>query len=89
MIDLSKCIKGDVLICKTGAILEYISPTDKKEPEGFYDHKIKYLFVPGYNSKFGDGTRTNDGFVFKKNRQEGDHDVVAVFSKKDLKKLIK
>lgn len=80
MIDLSKCKKGDTLVSTHGAILEYISPT----PWGEYtylDHVVRYVqdkdgkeFPPNTY-----GTRTNDGFVFAKNRKpEVDHDIKEI-----------
>ena len=82
MVDLSTCKKGDMLISSHGAILEYISPT----PWGSYkylDHVVKYP-----SDEFGDenyGTRTNDGFVYAKNRKpEIDHDIVEIVRKSPI-----
>lgn len=90
MIDLNKCKKGDILISKHGAILEYISPTDQDKPENYFDHKVKYLIVDGKYSdyKHGEGTRTNDGFVFKKNRLESDHDIISIIPKNEFFKIL-
>jgi hypothetical protein len=89
MVDLSQCKYGDILLCKTGAIIKYIRPTSKDEINNYYDHVIEYLFIPNENkvvdSNHNDGTRTNDGFVFRKNRLETDHDVVAII---ELEKLL-
>ena len=92
MVDLSQCKYGDILLCKTGAILKYIRPTDKNKTESYYDHIIEYLFIPNenkvVNSNYNDGTRTNDGFVFRKNRMETDHDVVVIIDKEELLKIL-
>lgn len=88
-VNLKECEEGDILICKTGAILEYISPTEEGH---YYDHKIKYLFVPNseYDAKnLGDGTRIDDGHVYRKNRLDGDHDVVAVIPRSKFNKIFK
>lgn len=86
-IDLNKCNKGDILLCRTGAILEYISPTKE---ENYYDHKIKYLFIPNYEydaKNLGEGTRTNDGYVFRNKRLDTDHDIVAIIPKLLFKRI--
>ena len=67
-IDLSKCSEGDTLISKHGLELTYLRP----EPEGsYYDHRVKY-------KDGSEGTRTNDGYVFRRNRLPEDHDIVEV-----------
>jgi len=75
-IDLSTCEKGDILISSRGLELEYISKTPWKE-HSYLDHVVKYP-----KDEFGDdnyGTRTNDGYVFAKNRHpETDHDIVKI-----------
>lgn len=84
-IDLSTCEKGDILISSRGAKLEYISPT----PWGNYtylDHVVRYIHDE-YGQPYGEdnyGTRTNDGFVFAKNRiPEFDHDIVKIIRNKN------
>ncbi len=79
-VDLSKCKKGDILISRHGAKLEYIAPTPWKH-HFYLDHVVRY--IEDVNGKsFGDenyGTRTNDGFTFAINRKpETDHDIVAI-----------
>ena len=78
-IDLNTCEKGDILISSQGARLEYISKTPWKH-YNYLDHVVKYL-----DKEFGKnsyGTRTNDGFVFAKNRiAETDHDIVEIIKK--------
>ena len=87
-IDLSICEKGDILISKHGAILKYISPLPK---EDYYDHEIEYLYMPEFplKTKLGNGTRTNEGFVFKNNRKEEDHDIVSIIKKDRFKSIFK
>lgn len=74
MIDLNTCVKGQKLKSKHGLILTYIG----KLPEGhYYDHEVEYPSIPPYGSN-SKGTRTNDGFVFRKNRAPEDHDIVEI-----------
>ena len=79
-IDLSKCKRGDTLIGRHGAILEYIAPT----PYGnltYLDHVVRYIKDKDGNryKKDNFGTRTNDGYVFLKNRiEETDEDIVKI-----------
>lgn len=68
IIDLSKCKPGQKLISKHGMILEYVGPIEKGH---YYDHYVKY---PDKSI----GTRTNDGFVYRKNRSQVDHDIVEI-----------
>ncbi len=79
MIDLSTCKKGDILISSHGLKLEYVSKTPWKH-YSYLDHVVKYP-----SDEFGDenyGTRTNDGFVFSKNRKsETDHDIIEIIRK--------
>ena len=83
-IDLSTCNKGDILISSHGAKLEYISTTPWSH-YSYLDHVVRYIEDADGNSMGNDnyGTRTNDGFVFAKNRQqETDHDIVEIIRKK-------
>ena len=67
-VDLRSCRLGDVLISKHGLMMTYLRP----EPEGsFYDHRIKY-------PDGSEGTRTHEGYVFRKNRLPEDHDIVRI-----------
>ena len=79
-IDLNTCKRGDILIGSHGLKLEYISKTPWKH-NTYLDHVVKY---PS-SDEYGDnnyGTRTNDGFVFAKNRKpEIDHDIVEIIHK--------
>lgn len=77
-VDLRTCKSGDILLSALGGILEYVRPTDTHE---YLDHYVKYLHLPdssvSMNNNFG--TRTHDGFVFKKKRiPETDHDIVKI-----------
>lgn len=78
-IDLSTCKRGDVLISSHGLQLEYICKTPWMGYK-YLDHVVKYP-----PNEFGDenyGTRTNDGFVFAKNRKpEIDHDIIEIIRK--------
>jgi len=85
-INLNNCKKGDILISKHGAILSYVKPLDSELK--YYDHEVKYLYVDGHTS-LGNGTRNSDGTVFKHNRLETDHDIVAIIPSEIFKKLIK
>ena len=79
-IDLSTCSQGDILITSQGSVLEYISPTPWKH-YNYLDHVVKYVYDGKGNSMGSEnyGTRTNDGFVFLKNRiPETDHDIVKI-----------
>lgn len=76
-VDLRKCKNGDILISALGAKLKYVGPL---EDGHYYDHKVQFIELPD-GSKPNDsfGTRTHDGYVFRKNRiPEIDHDIVEV-----------
>jgi hypothetical protein len=85
-VDLRNCEQGDILISKHGAILEYLEPLPK---ENYYDHSVKYLWLDGElnEGQFGNGTRTDEGFVFRNNRLDTDHAIIAVIPAKIFKKL--
>lgn len=79
-IDLSKCKKGDILISSQGSKLEYICPTPWKHFT-YLDHVVRYIEDRDGNSMGEEsyGTRTNDGFIFAKNRMpETDHDIIEI-----------
>ena len=83
-IDLRKCKKGDLLKSSQGAILKYISPTPYKQYK-YLDHVVQYIKDKDGKSfgKDNYGTRTNDGYVFAKNRKpETDHDIVEISEQK-------
>lgn len=85
-VDLRNCKKGDILISKHGAILEYLAPLPE---EHYYDHSVKYLWLDGVlnEGQLGNGTRNDDGSVFKSKRLDTDHDIVAVIPAKIFKKI--
>lgn len=75
-VDLRTCKKGDILISALGAKLKYLKPT--KNDNDNYDHLVEYL-----DSDSGNGTRTHDGYVFRKNRiPKTDHDIVEIIHQK-------
>ena len=76
-VDLRTCEKDDILISALGTSLKYIRPS---EETGYYDHEVEYI---DGEFKGSSGTRTHDGYVFRKNRiPETDHDIVAIIKKK-------
>ena len=102
MIDLSKCKSGDILICKHGVIKEYVRPTTEEDiPANFYDHYVKYLYIPfksilsiehkddidGFVQS--EGTVCNDGFVFRISRLESDSDVIKVVDREVFKRYLR
>ena len=88
MIDLSKCKKGDILICKHGVIKEYVSPI----VNGHSDHNVRTIYVPEDSDNpfiIMEGTMWNDGFVFRKTRMEGDWDVLRVVDREVFKRYLR
>jgi len=82
-VDLSTCEPGDTLISSLGTILEDVAPTPWKQYM-YMDHVVRYVKRPNGDDYNEDnyGTRTNDGFVFAKNRiSETDHDIVKIIKK--------
>lgn len=69
-IDLRSCKEGDLLITKHGTKLKYLRPTTEGS---YYDHEVEYL-----QKGLGNGTRTHEGFVFRKNRRSDDEDIVEI-----------
>ena len=67
-IDLRNCKPGDKLVSSLGEILTYIKPLPNSD---YMDHEIRY-------ANGSPGTRTHDGFVFKKNRKDTDHNIVKI-----------
>lgn len=67
MVDLRTCKPGDKLISKHGLELIYVGPL----PGIYMDHEVKYP-----DGTFG--TRTHDGFVFRKQRSDLTHDIVKI-----------
>ena len=80
MIDLSICVRGDRLLSSQGTILEYICPTPW-EHYVYLDHVVRYIADKDGNVYPEEcyGTRTNDGFVYKKKRRhESDDDIFII-----------
>ncbi|MDX1365801.1 MAG: hypothetical protein R3243_16470 [Arenibacter latericius] len=69
-VDLRKCEKGDVLISIHGTVLIYVKPL---EESNYYDHEVEYA-----EEGLGNGSRTHDGYVFRKNRWDSDHDIALI-----------
>lgn len=79
-VDLRTCKEGDILISALGGLLKYIRPTTETE---YLDHYVQHL-----DKYLGDGTRTDDGYVFKFNRKpETDHDIIAIIPKEYNKRF--
>ncbi len=87
-VDLRTCKQGDILLSQHGAILRYLEPLKE---EDYYDHRVEYLYFGGEinTGQFGTGTRCDDGFVFRKNRLESDHNIVQIIPLGDWKKIKK
>jgi len=70
MVDLNTCRKGDKLVSVHGLVLTYIKKLSK---ESYYDHLVQY-------PNGSEGSRMNDGFVYKNldRRLETDHDIVEI-----------
>ena len=67
-VDLRICEPGDTLISVHGMKLEYV----RKLPEEYYmDHEIKY-------PDGSHGSRSDDGYAYRKMRLETDHDIVEI-----------
>lgn len=83
-VDLRQCEEGDILISALGATLRYVG-LSKRSTKKDYPHEVEYLYSPyGKFRGLGNGDRTDDGYVFRKNRiPETDHDIVMVIKKKD------
>lgn len=67
MVDLRTCKPGDKLRSKHGVILTYVDYW----PDDHFPHEVAY---PDGSW----GSRTDDGFVFHKNRLPEDHDIVEI-----------
>jgi hypothetical protein len=74
-VDLRTCKKGDILISALGAKLKYVKPLSE---EDYMDHEVEYI-----DPMKGNGSRTHDGYVFRKKRiPETDHDIVDIIMSK-------
>ena len=82
-IDLHTCEEGDILISSHGHKLIYVRKTKEFE---YLDYIVKY-YEKDDGTKYSlncMGSRTNDGYVFKKNRMpEIDHDIVKIIKKNE------
>jgi hypothetical protein len=67
LVDLRKCKPGDKLLSVNGMVLTYIGRLENQ----YMDHMIQYP-----NGSYG--SRTHDGFVFRKNHQPEDHDIIMI-----------
>lgn len=67
-VDLSICKAGDKLLTKHGTILTYVGALPE---DNYYDHLITY-------PNGSEGTRTNDGFVYRNIRKPEDEDIVEI-----------
>ena len=75
MIDLRNCKPGDKLLSKHGLMLTYVGTLPEDD---YMDHEVEYPNISPYFG--GMGSRTHDGFVFRKAREESDHDIVEIIS---------
>jgi hypothetical protein len=67
-VDLRTCEPGDLLVSRHGEYLTYVEPL---RDENYMDHMVMY-------SNGAYGSRTHDGYVYRKKRKESDHDIVAI-----------
>lgn len=67
-VDLRSCNPGDRLRSCHGMILTYVAPLPASD---YMNHEVRY-------PNGARGTRTHDGFVFRKNRMECDHNIVEI-----------
>lgn len=68
MFDMNQCKPGDKLKSKHGLILEYIGIDETQAP---YRHRVRYP------APLGEGTRLDNGMVFKNRPLPEDHDIVG------------
>ncbi len=68
-VDLRTCKYGDILISKHGLRLKYLRPLSEDD---YMDHEVEYP------DNRGRGTRTHDGYTFRKKRMECDEDIVEI-----------
>ena len=71
MFDMNRCKPGDKLISEHGTIVTYV----EKISEHTYPHKVKY-------PDGSEGSRCDDGFVFKNFRMECDENIVGFAKEK-------
>jgi hypothetical protein len=63
-VDLRTCD----LVSRHAKYLTYVEPLPD---ENYMDHRVMYL-----NGSYG--SRTHDGYVYRKNREESDHDIMPI-----------
>lgn len=66
MFDMKQCRVGDLLVSKHGMILVYEGENGQID----YPHQVRY-------PNGGRGTRCNDGSVYRYNKRDTDHDIIA------------
>ena len=67
-VDLRNCEPGDMLVTRSGKVVTYV----RSLPETDYmDHEIQYP-----NGAYG--SRTHDGYVYRKKRLDTDEDIIAI-----------
>jgi hypothetical protein len=71
-VDLRTAEPGDILVSRNGIFLTYVKPLPENE---YMDHEVRY-------PNGGWGTRTHDGYVFRKKRLESDEDIIAIIKNK-------
>jgi hypothetical protein len=67
-VDLRTCEPGDLLVSRHGEYLTYVEPL---RDENYMDHSVMY-------SNGAYGSRTHDGYVYRKKRKESDLDILAI-----------
>lgn len=65
--DMNQCKPGDKLLSCHGEVFTYLG----KDGPAEYPHRVRYPGSPA------EGTRTDDGQVFAKNKQPEDHDIIG------------
>jgi len=64
--DMNQCKIGDLIVSKHGMIFVYEGKSGQTE----YPHQVRY-------PDGGRGTRYDDGSVFRLNKRDTDHDIIA------------
>ena len=77
MVDLRTCEKGDMLVSQHGLVLRYV---EELTGSNYLDHSVMY-------PDGSPGTRTHDGYVFRKKRAPEDHDIIKIVKWKEIFEL--
>ena len=79
-VDLRNCKPGDILVTRSGKTVTYVRPLPKHD---YMDHEIKYA-----NGAYG--SRTDDGYVYRRNRLDTDEDIISILEIKldNIKKTV-